>query len=218
MMSALTVGLAVTGALAARAEGDPHLTVATYSGDFVLHAFGALKDGTPCPPSTNSLAFAFDHEGTVIYAHFVTLSPSADPVFAKAFAKGSFCAIEFSGQVTIRTHHGSQATILPDSVGEVQGSVALQRSDRADHSGRLTIEYHPIMCFRAPCPPGVYGIADAAGRRIARVGAIAVTDAAGRHWRLAGRYPDFRIIEGRLWIGPDGKTARLAIDRVLQAR
>ncbi|MBO0906337.1 hypothetical protein [Jiella sonneratiae] len=218
MAWALVTGLAWMGAAWAQDGGDPRMTVVELSGDFVLHASGPLVDGTACPPSGLRLPYWIDHSGETLPVHAITLPAAADPDFVPVFRRGTFCSVEFSGEVTIRTHDGSQATIRPESVGEVRGVVTAQRSGPADHSGRLTIEYHPIMCVRAPCPPGAYSIVDGSGRLVARAATIVVDLVAGRRFRLSGRYPVFRTVEGRLWIEPDGKTARLDIDRVLEVR
>lgn len=73
-----------------------------------------------------------------------------------------------------------------------------------DFSGDIHIDYRPIMCVKAPCPPGVYYILD--GETVlARVKTISILRD-GEWLQISGQYPEDEFVKGDLWIGGEDKT------------
>lgn len=197
----------------ALAQGDPHMSIGKLVGDFTLHYYGTLENGSQCPPSPNMLTHAIEHHGQLTYVHSVGLNRSTDPAIAALFAKGSYCTLDFSGEVVLRMHHGTAAVILPDSVGGRQPDSSADTDAEPDFSGKFSISYQPIMCLVPPCPPGAYEIVDETGNPIARVGALLIETQDGSVMEVAGRYLDFEAAEGSIYLSNGGTLARLHIDR-----
>ncbi|UYN99841.1 MAG: hypothetical protein KIT02_00940 [Devosia sp.] len=203
----LLVGLLVASPVLAQSSADPRMTVGHLSGNFTLHYYGQLDSGTPCPPAPNLLKYGIEQNGRVTYVHNAGLDPATDPHLAPAFTRGSFCHLEFSGEVIIRTHHGSQATILPASVGTVDATTR-----PPDYSGPFQVEFAPIMCQIPPCPPGKYEIDTGAGD-IVRVDALVVVDPTGLTRRYQDSFPDFGgTVRGALWLASGGREAFIRLD------
>lgn len=195
------------------AEGDPHMSVGKLVGDFTLHYYGTLQDGSQCPPSPNLLTYAIEEHGQFTYVHSVGLNSSTDPAMATLFAKGSYCRLDFSGEVVLRMHHGTAAVVLPDSVSGRQPDSSSDTDGEPDFSGKFSISYQPIMCLVPPCPPGAYEIVDEAGNAIARVGALLIETQDGSVMEVAGSYLDFESAEGRIRLDNGGMVARVRIER-----
>lgn len=206
----LLMALLVASPVIAQTSPDPHMTVGHLSGRFTLHYYGQLDSGTPCPPAPNMLKYGIEQNGRVTYLHNAGLDPATDPHLATAFAKGSFCHLEFSGDVIIRTHHGSKATILPASVGAIDATTR-----PPDYTGMFQVEYAPITCQIPPCPPGKYEIDTGAGGEIVRVDGLVVVDPTGQTRRYQDSFPDFRgTVRGAIWLASGGREAFIRLDDV----
>lgn len=67
-----------------------------------------------------------------------------------------------------------------------------------DHSGRMSVDYRPVMCVVAPCPPGNYVIEGEGFSEQAR-NLIVENDGVISHH--TGSYLDFTTFIGGIWMG-----------------
>lgn len=83
-----------------------------------------------------------------------------------------------------------------------------------DYEGKFTLQYQPIMCIVAPCPPGDYFIV-VDNAIFARVSAVVIETAEGGAdgEDYAGRSIDRSSIEGALWLDAQSKRAIIRVDR-----
>lgn len=103
----------------------------------------------------------------------------------------------------------SQLTPMPPPLPERAGEI----------TGKFNIRYIPIMCVRAPCPPGRYSIT-MDNQPVGTVQAViffTTVDGVTTSTSYTGRYlPDDNGVEGTLLI--DGATARIEVSRFGQGQ
>ncbi|MBS7696199.1 MULTISPECIES: hypothetical protein [unclassified Chelatococcus] len=98
----------------------------------------------------------------------------------------------------------------------ISGSTDGFPAEEPDFSGSFRVKYSPIMCVKAPCPPGSYSIrASAPGEFNARVGRVVLRAANGETEIFHGRYIGDRglSVAGDVWI--DGHIAYVAVRRTI---
>lgn len=173
----------------ALAQVDPHLTTSRQEGNFVVNYYGARPDGTPCPPSVNALAISIDDGHTIRGLHSLGFARETDQAIAAVFAGA--CRVAFGGQVKVGMHHGTNATITPTSAQVIPTAPA--------YEGLFSVQYEPIICRVAPCPPGAYAIMDDAGNRLGRVDALLIDGPTGKTI-ARGEHLDWDSDIGMIWL------------------
>lgn len=180
---------------------DPHASSWGERGDFELHYYGALPDGTACPPSPNELKYGLSGPSGPQYLHGFTLEKDVPDALRAAFEQGTFCRLKFSGEVRILLHHGRQASIRP---------TAIEPNEKTADKGRyglITATFQTIVCARIDCPPGNYMI-----NLDGQLHAIAMKVQLEDH---STNPPTIKLFEGSTlpfseingWIRKDGPTA-----------
>lgn len=147
---------------------DPYMSVSTKEGHFTLLRYGPQPDGAQCPPSVNALTQAIDDGTKVMGMHAITFDPETDPAIVARFAGA--CRVGFDGKLRVSIHLATQANITPTSATPDAVSPAYQ--------GDFVVQYNPVMCLVAPCPPGTYEIYDAAHTLLGQVDAVLIDDVA----------------------------------------
>lgn len=98
-------------------SADPHAASWGERGSFTLHYFGALDDGSACPPSPNALKYALaDEGGKLRYLVGFSLDQDIPPALRVPFEIGTFCSLNFEGAVRFLMHHGTQIRIRPTDI------------------------------------------------------------------------------------------------------
>lgn len=168
-VGALCLSLMAGNAAAQMAKpADPYMTASTREGHFTLLRYGLQPDGTQCPPSVNALNQAIDDGTKVMGMHAITFDKDTDPAIAARF--DGACRVGFDGKLTVAVHLARTATIAPTSA---QPEVVTP-----NYQGELVVQYNPVMCLVAPCPPGTYEIYDAAHTLLGQVDALLIDDVA----------------------------------------
>ncbi|MBJ7577741.1 hypothetical protein JHC09_07550 [Devosia sp. MC532] len=88
---------------------------------------------------------------------------------------------------------------------------ALQDQRAPDYSGPMLVDYRPVMCVRAPCPPGVYVIEGDGFTTRART---VIIEDAGAINQYNGQYLEVEDISGSIWLGADATGTPLPLDVV----
>ena len=177
----------------AQAQVDAHLTTSRQEGSFIVNYYGARPDGTLCPPSVNALAISIDDGHTIRGLHNLGFAKDIDQAMSAVFAGA--CRVAFEGKINIGMHHGTNGTITPTSAQAIPTAPA--------YEGLFSVQYEPIICRVAPCPPGAYAIMDDAGNRLGRVDALLIEGPTGKAV-VRGEQLDWESDIGTIWL--DGST------------
>ena len=182
----------------ALAQVDPHLTTSRQEGSFIVNYYGARPDGALCPPSVNALAISVDDGRTIRGLHSLGFAENTDQAIAAVFTGA--CRVAFDGQLKVGMHHGTNATITPTSAQAIPTAPA--------YEGLFSVQYEPIICRVAPCPPGAYAIMDDAGNRLKRVDALLIEGPTGKAV-IRGEHLDWESDIGTIWLDDSTRAEML---------